>query len=62
MKRSLMVEELKEFMNENLNDFFTLEEAEYVLLFLENKGMKPPGYVGDPECIGSFVENEWEPE
>jgi len=30
-----------------------------VLHLAESYGMKPPGYIGNVDCIGSYVENEW---
>jgi len=42
MKRSEMVEKLRNRMNNVLSEFYSLEEADMLLEFLERQGMKPP--------------------
>lgn len=67
MKRSEAIElvrlTLKLSGNVYCDDDRDKDLAEQVMDLIEhNIGMKPPGYTEDPECIGSYMEDEWEPE
>lgn len=62
MKRSEMVEILRQAVQESNGDFgeYNTERAEYVLKILEEYGMKPPKERFCPVLIKTY--HEWEKE
>lgn len=67
MKRSMMLEYIKTFMDEDLGKILDDIEAEHILYKIEKQGMLPPKYIKSfgyiKDVAYSNVEvNEWEPE
>lgn len=64
VKRSEMVAELNVYMDDKLNDFFSMDQASALLAFLEKRGMVPPGNgVKGFDGYGTpMLAHEWEDE
>lgn len=61
MKRSEMINTIKDFFYDN--DFYNFndEHADLLLDKLERQGMRPPGYKAKA-IIGFYSVDDWEPE